>query len=90
MNQEEYKLLGLKINKAKFSTFIKISALIGLLLLIFGSILILNHSVLLSPDDYNYTYVPATGMSRKVDSLENALMSAKYFYNNWTGWMKVR
>ena len=85
MNQEEYKLLGLKINKAKFSTFIKISALIGLLLLIFGSILILNHSVLLSPDDYNYTYVPATGMSRKVDSLENALMSAKYFYNNWTG-----
>ena len=85
MNQEEYNILGLKINKAKFSTFIKISALIGLLLLIFGSILILNHSVLLSPDDYNYTFVPATGNSRRVDSLENALMSAKFFYNNWTG-----
>lgn len=85
MNQEEYKLLGLRINKAKFSTFIKISALIGLLLLIFVSILILNHSVLLSPDDYNYTFVPATGNSRRVDSLENALMSAKFFYNNWTG-----
>ena len=85
MNQDEYNVLGLKINKVKFSTFIKISALIGLLLLIFASILILNHSVLLSPDDYNYTYVPATGNSRKVDSLENALMSAEYFYNNWTG-----
>ena len=85
MNQEEYNILGLKINKAKFSTFIKVSALIGLLLLIFGSILILNHSVLLSPDDYNYTFVPATGNSRRVDSLENALMSAKFFYNNWTG-----
>lgn len=85
MNREEYNVLGFKINKAKFSTFIKISALFGLLLLIFVSILILNHSVLLSPDDYNYTFVPGSGMSRRVDNLENALMSAKYFYNNWTG-----
>ena len=85
MEQEEYNFFGLKINKSKFSSFVKIFALIGLALLIFGSVLILNHSVLLSPDDYNYTFVPATGMSRRVDSLENALMSAKYFYNNWTG-----
>jgi len=81
----EYKIFGLKINKTKFSNFIKISAKIGLLLLIFGSMILLNHSVLLSPDDYNYTFVPGSGMSRRVDSLENALMSAKYFYNNWTG-----
>lgn len=85
MDQEVYNIFGLKINKVKFSNFIKISALIGLLLLIFASILLLNHSILLSPDDYNYTFVPATGNSRMVDSLENALMSAKYFYNNWTG-----
>ncbi len=85
MDQEVYNIFGLKINKVKFSNFIKISALIGLLLLIFASILLLNHSTLLSPDDYNYTFVPATGNSRMVDSLENALMSAKYFYNNWTG-----
>ena len=42
MNQDEYNVLGLKINKVKFSTFIKISALIGLLLLIFAVFLIIQ------------------------------------------------
>ena len=85
MNQEEYNILGLKINKTKFSTFIKVSALIGLLLLIFVSILILNHSVLLSPDDYNYTFVQGSNVRERVDSLENCIKTGKFFYQNWTG-----
>ena len=85
MEKEEICVFGLKMKKEKLLTFIKTSSLIALLLVIFVSMLILNHSVLLSPDDYNYTHVPGTGMTRQVDSIENALMAAKYFYNNWTG-----
>ena len=85
MEKEEICVFGLKMKKEKLLSFIKTSSLIALLLVIFVSMLILNHSVLLSPDDYNYTHVPGTGMTRQVDSIENALMAAKYFYNNWTG-----
>ncbi len=81
----EIKIFGKKFEKEQISNFIKISAKIGLILLILGSMFLLCHSVLLSPDDYNYTFVQGTYMQKRVDSLENALETAKYFYNNWTG-----
>ena len=81
----EIKIFGMKFEKKKLTDFIKISAKLGLILLIFGSLFLLCHSVLVSPDDYNYTFVQGTFMQKKVDSLENALETAKYFYNNWTG-----
>ena len=81
----EIKIFGKKFERKQISNFIKISAKIGLILLILGSMFLLCHSVLLSPDDYNYTFVQGTYMQKRVDSLENALETAKYFYNNWTG-----
>ncbi len=81
----EIKILGIKFEKEKLTNLIKISAKLGLILLIFGSLFLLCHSVLVSPDDYNYTFVQGTFMQKRVDSLENALETAKYFYNNWTG-----
>ena len=81
----EIKIFGKKIKREQISNFIKFSAKIGLILLILVSMFLLCHSVLLSPDDYNYTFVQGTYMQKKVDSLENALETAKYFYNNWTG-----
>lgn len=83
--ETEINIFGIKFEKEKISNFIKISAKLGLILLIFGSLFLLCHSVLLSPDDYNYTFVQGTYMQKRVDSLENALETAKYFYNNWTG-----
>ena len=83
--ETEINIFGKKFEKEKISNFIKISAKLGLILLIFGSLFLLCHSVLLSPDDYNYTFVQGTYMQKRVDSLENALETAKYFYNNWTG-----
>lgn len=83
--ETEIKIFGKKFEKEKILNFIKISAKLGLILLIFGSLFLLCHSVLLSPDDYNYTFVQGTYMQKRVDSLENALETAKYFYNNWTG-----
>lgn len=71
--------------KVEISKIIKTLAKIGLILLILGSMLLLNYSVLLSPDDYNYTYVQGRGDRTKVDSLENAIETGKFFYNNWTG-----
>ena len=81
----EIKIFGIKFEREKIINFIKISAKLGLILLIFGSLFLLCHSVLVSPDDYNYTFVQGTFMQKRVDSLENALETAKYFYNNWTG-----
>lgn len=83
--ETEFNFFGKRINKNKFINFIKIAAKIGLLLLIFVSIYLLNHSVLLSPDDYNYTFVQGSYQTKRVDSLANCLETAKYFYNNWTG-----
>ncbi len=78
----EINLWGKKIN---IKNLIKISAKIGLILLIFFSIYLLNHSVLLSPDDYNYTFVQGSNFTKRVDSLENCLETAIFFYQNWTG-----
>lgn len=83
--ETEINIFGKKFEREKITNFIKISAKLGLILLIFGSLFLLCHSVLLSPDDYNYTFVQGTYMQKRVDSLENALETAKYFYNNWTG-----
>lgn len=83
--ETEIKIFGKKFEREKITNFIKISAKLGLILLIFGSLFLLCHSVLVSPDDYNYTFVQGSFMQKRVDSLENALETAKYFYNNWTG-----
>lgn len=83
--ETEINIFGKKVEKKKIVDFIKFSAKLGLLLLILVSIFLLCHSVLLSPDDYNYTYVQGSFMQRRVDSIENALETAKFFYNNWTG-----
>ncbi len=74
----------MKIDIEKFSNFIKISAKMGLILLIFASILILNHSVMLSPDDYTYSWVQGSNMER-VDGIEDCIKTGKFLYNNWTG-----
>ena len=69
----------------KILEIIKQLAKIGLLLIILISIFLLNYSVLLSPDDYNYTWVQGSNHTKKVDSISNALETAKFFYKNWTG-----
>lgn len=71
--------------KVEISKIIKQLAKIGLIFLILGSMLLLNYSVLLSPDDYNYTYVQGRGDRARVDSIENAIETGKFFYHNWTG-----
>lgn len=83
--ETEIKIFGKKFEREKITNFIKISAKLGLILLVFGSLFLLCHSVFVSPDDYNYTFVQGSFMQKRVDSLENALETAKYFYNNWTG-----
>ncbi len=81
----EFNFFGIKIKKSKISNFIKICSKIGLFALIFGSLFLLCHSVLVSPDDYNFTFVQGSNMTQRVDSLENCIQTAKFFYNNWTG-----
>lgn len=81
----EFSIFNRKISIFKVANFIKKIAKIGLLLLILISMLLLNHSVLVSPDDYNYTYVQGRGDRTRVDSLQHALETGKFFYNNWTG-----
>lgn len=81
----EFNILKIKITKEQLVNLIKVLAKIGLILLIFISMLLLSHSVLLSPDDYNYTFVQGTNNTQRVDSISNAIQTAKFFYNNWTG-----
>lgn len=81
----EFNILGKKVTKEQIINLIKVLAKFGLILLIFVSMLILSHSVLLSPDDYNYTFVQGTNNTQRVDSISNAIQTAKFFYNNWTG-----
>lgn len=81
----EINIFGKKITFLQLTNFIKQVAKIGLLLLIMISIFLLCKSVLLSPDDYNYTYVQGTGDGTKVDSIPHIITTAKYFYGNWTG-----
>ena len=83
--KKEFNILKIKITKEQFVNLIKVLAKIGLILLIFISMLLLSHSVLLSPDDYNYTFVQGTNNTQRVDSISNAIQTAKFFYNNWTG-----
>ena len=83
--KKEFKVLGKTITLDNIYDVIKVLAKIGLLLLIFVSMYLLAHSVLLSPDDYNYTYVQGNPNRVKVDSVEHALDTARYFYFNWTG-----
>lgn len=81
----EINLFGKKINTSKIINLLKILAKYGLIFLILVSILILNHSVLLSPDDYNYTFVQGRGDRTRVDSLKNAIETGRFIYINWTG-----
>lgn len=81
----EFNILGKKVTKEQIINLIKVLTKFGLILLIFVSMLILSHSVLLSPDDYNYTFVQGTNNTQRVDSISNAIQTAKFFYNNWTG-----
>ena len=79
----EFNILGKKVTKEQIINLIKVLAKFGLILLIFVSMLILSHSVLLSPDDYNYTFVQGTNNTQRVDSISNAIQTAKFFYNNF-------
>lgn len=81
----EINIFGKKIEISKFAKLVKFLAKCGLILLIVGSMLLLNHSVLLSPDDYNYTYVQGRGDRTKIDSIHNAIDTGRFFYHNWTG-----
>lgn len=80
----EINIFGKKIEISKIAYLIKILAKWSLIFLIFVSMLLLNHSVLLSPDDYNYTYVQGRGDRTKVDSIQNAIETGRFFYHNWT------
>ncbi len=82
---EEYNFFGKKIEKAKVHNFIKMMAKIGLLLLITASIFLLCHSVLPSPDDYNYSFVQGNPNKVKVNSYAAIKETAGFFYQNWTG-----
>ncbi len=81
----EINIFGKKIEITKIANLIKLLAKYGLIFLILASMLLINHSVLLSPDDYNYTYVQGRGDRTKVDSIEHAVETGKFFYHNWTG-----
>lgn len=81
----EINIFGKNIKISKIAQLIKILAKYGLIFLILGSMLLLNHSVLVSPDDYNYTYVQGRGDRTRVDSLANAIETGRFFYHNWTG-----
>ncbi len=83
--KEELNIFGRRVKTSKIIDIIKLLAKIGLILLILASMLILSHSVLLSPDDYNYTFVQGTNNTERVDNISNAIQTAKFFYNNWTG-----
>lgn len=81
----EFNIFGKKVKTEQIIELVKVLAKIGLLFIILVSMILISHSVLLSPDDYNYTFVQATNYTERVDSIGNALETAKYFYNNWTG-----
>lgn len=78
----ELTIFGKKINVKKI---IQICATIGLILLIGASIYLLNHSVLLSPDDYNYSFVQGGTPKQPVKTISDCIQTGKFFYKNWTG-----
>ena len=73
------------IKSEKFRNFIIVSAKWALIALIFASILILNLSTLVSPDDYNYSFVLGGAPKDKVDTIADCIQTSKYLYEHWTG-----
>lgn len=73
------------IKSEKFRNFIIVSAKWALIALIFVSILILNISTLVSPDDYNYSFVLGGAPYDKVDTIKDCIDTSKYLYEHWTG-----
>ena len=73
------------LKSEKFRNFVIESSKYALLTLILVSILILNLSTLVSPDDYNYSFVLGGEPRNEVDSIEDCIATSKYLYNNWTG-----
>lgn len=73
------------LKSEKFRNFVIESSKYALLILILVSILILNLSTLVSPDDYNYSFVLGGEPRNEVDSIEDCIATSKYLYNNWTG-----
>ena len=69
----------------KFRNFVIKYSKYALLLLILVSILILNLSTLVSPDDYNYSFVLGGAPKDKVDTITDCIQTSKYLYQNWTG-----
>ena len=74
-----------KINKDNIPNLIKFMAKVGLVLLIAVSMFLLCHSVLLSPDDYNYSFVQGNPNNVRVNSFSAIKETATFFYQNWTG-----
>ena len=70
------------IKSEKFRNFIIVSAKWALIALIFASILILNLSTLVSPDDYNYSFVLGGAPKDKVDTIADCIQTSKYLYDN--------
>ncbi len=81
----EFNIFGKKVKIEQIVELIKILSKIGLLCIILVSMYLISKSVLLSPDDYNYTFVQGCNYTKRVDSIGNALETGKFFYNNWTG-----
>ena len=73
------------IKSEKFRDFITKFSKYSLIALIFASILILNLSTLVSPDDYNYSFVLGGAPKDEVDTIKDCIDTSKYLYNNWTG-----
>lgn len=85
IEKEAYVIFGKRISKNKAHDFIKMIAKIGLIVLITASIFLLCHSVLPSPDDYNYSFVQGNPNKVKVNNYSAIKETALFFYNNWTG-----
>lgn len=73
------------IKSEKFRNFIINFSKYALLMLILVCILILNLSTLVSPDDYNYSFVLGGEPRDEVDSIADCIQTSKYLYQNWTG-----
>ena len=71
--------------KSKIIKIIHMLTILGLVSLIFVSVFLLCHATLLSPDDYNYTFVQGRPDAVRVNSISACIETAKYFYFNWTG-----
>ena len=66
------------IKSEKFRDFIIKFSKYSLIALIFASILILNLSTLVSPDDYNYSFVLGGAPKDEVDIIKDCIDTSKY------------